>query len=189
MYIDMTIYKGRPADCSARSSEEIACYDFLDSLGVSYDRIDHEPTDTMEACKEVKRLLGLTVCKNLFLTNRSGKEMYLLLMPGEKQFRTSVVSKIIGTSRLSFGKPEVMEQMIGAKPGSASVLGLIFDKERRVKLIIDREVLEEENFGCHPCHNTSSLRVKTKDLMERILPATGHTPLVIDIPCQNKDEN
>ena len=188
MYIDTTIYDGRPESDKGRDRVELECYDFLDALGVKYCRIDHEPTDTMESCREVKSLLGLTVCKNLFLTNRSGKEMYLLLMPGEKSFRTSVVSKLIGTSRLSFGKPELMEKMIHTKPGSASVLGLMYDKEGLVKLVIDRQTISQEYFGCHPCKNTSSIRMRTEDLLEKVLPGTGHEPMIIDIPMENPQE-
>lgn len=188
MYIDTTIYEGRPVDESGRSPAELKCYDFLDSLEMSYQRIDHEPTDTMEACREVKKLLGLDVCKNLFLTNRSGKELYLLLMPGDKPFRTSVVSKLIGTSRLSFGKPEKMEELLHTHPGSASILGLMFDKDKTVRLIIDSDVLKNDHFGCHPCMNTSSIRMSTADLLYTVLPALGHEPTIIDIPYQNEDE-
>ena len=188
MYIDPTIYEGRPENDTGRSETEIQCYDFLDSLGIDYQRIDHEPTDTMEACREVKKLLGLDVCKNLFLTNRSGKELYLLLMPGDKPFRTSVVSKLIGTSRLSFGKPEKMEELLHTHPGSASILGLMFDTGKTVRLIIDAEVLKKDHFGCHPCMNTSSIRISTADLTGAVLPALGHEPTVIDIPYQNEEE-
>ena len=189
MYIDTTVYRGRPTDESGRSENEIRCYDFLDLIGIEYERIDHDPTETMEECREVKKLLGLDVCKNLFLTNRSGKEIYLLLMPGDKPFRTSVVSKLIGTSRLSFGKPELMEELIGTKPGSASILGLIFDTEKKVKLVIDSAVLKKDHFGCHPCKNTSSVKMKTSDMLDILLPALGHEPLIIDIPDQTEDEN
>ena len=189
MNIDMHIYRGRPADETGRSRNETACYDFLDGLGILYDRADHEETDTMEKCAEVKSVLGLHICKNLFLTTRNGKGLYLLLMPGDKQFKTSVVSKLIGTSRLSFGTPEKMTELIGAAPGSASVLGLMFDRENKVRIVIDRDAVKDEYFGCHPCRNTSSVKVKTADLMEKILPALGHEPLIIDIPYQKDGEN
>lgn len=188
MYIDKTIYKGRPADETGREQREISCYDFLDGIGVSYDRIDHEETATMEACREVKALLGLDVCKNLFLTNRSGKEFYLLLMPGDKPFKTSVVSKLIGCSRLSFGTPEKMLEMLDMTPGSASVLGLKNDKEKIVKLVVDKDVLRTDCFGCHPCKNTSSLRISRDDFLNKVLPALGHEPTFIDIPQQNEAE-
>lgn len=182
MYIDSTIYKGRPENISDRSDIEIKCYDFLDGTGINYYRIDHEAAMTMEACREVKSLLGLHICKNLFLTTRNGKGLYLLCMPGDKEFHTSVVSKLIGTSRLSFAKPEVMEELIHTSPGSASILGLMFDTESRVQLVIDKDILTEGNFGCHPCRNTSSVKFSVDDLKNVVIPKLGHEPMIIDIP-------
>ena len=189
MYIDRTLYDGRPQDSGSRPDNENKCYDFLDGLGVAYQRIDHEPSVTMEMCREVKSIMGLTVCKNLFLTNRSGKELYLLLMPGEKPFRTSIVSKLIGASRLSFATPERMEQYIGTTPGSASILGLMFDTEKKVRLIIDEEVFDGEYFGCHPCRNTSSLKIRTSDMKSIVIPALGHEPTYIRIEYPDSEEN
>ena len=65
----------------------------------------------------------------------------------------------------------------------------MFDRENKVRLVIDRDAVKDEYFGCHPCRNTSSVKVKTADLMEKILPALGHEPLIIDIPYQKDGEN
>ena len=137
---------------------------------------------TMAVCEEIDRVLGATICKNLFLANRQGTSFYLLMMPGDKPFRTKVLSAALGVSRLSFGAPEKMEELIATAPGSASVLGLAHDRNGEVTLVIDREVLTGEYIGCHPLVNTASLRLKTADLLEKILPATGHTPVVVDLP-------
>lgn len=171
----MVLLHGRPENCDGRLKKEIAVYDFLDSLNIEYDRIDHEPADNMEVCAEKNAILQATICKNLVLCPRTEKEFYLLMMPAEKQFKTKYISKQIGSSRLSFAKPEQMESLLNVTPGSASVMGLIFDTEKRVNLIIDEDVLKGEYFGCHPCINTSSLKIKTSDLTDIILPKLGRT--------------
>ncbi len=172
----MELVNGRPADCARRLPKEVRVYDFLDGLGIAYQRIDHEAAMTMEACREIDRVLDATICKNLLLCNRQNTEFYLLLMPGDKPFRTRELSKQIGSSRLSFAAPEYMEKYLDITPGSLSVLGLMNDRENRVKLLIDRDILEGEYFGCHPCINTSSLRLRTEELVQKIIPALGHTP-------------
>ena len=173
--------QGRPADCSGRLEKEIRVYDLLDSLGVSYQRIDHEAAMTMEACAAIDETLDAVICKNLLLCNRQCTDFYLLMIPGNKVFKTSVLSKKIGSSRLSFAAPEYMEQYLDITPGSLSVLGLMNDKENKVRLLIDADVLKGEYFGCHPCINTSSLRLKTADLMEKIIPAMGHVPTLVQL--------
>ncbi len=178
----LTLENGRPADCAGRLAKEIRCYDLLDKLQVPYQRIDHEAAMTMDACRAIDLALNATICKNLLLCNRQRTAFYLLMMPGQKSFRTSVLSKLIGSSRLSFAPAQDMEAFLDITPGSVSVLGLMNDRENHVKLLMDREVLQGEYFGCHPCINTSSLRIATRDLMEKILPAMGHQPQVLDLP-------
>ena len=178
----MELVTGRPADCTGRLSKEIRCYDLLDSLNVPYQRIDHEAAMTMEACAEIDKALNATICKNLLLCNRQCTAFYLLMIPGDKHFKTSVLSKEIGSSRLSFAAPEYMEQYLDITPGSVSVLGLMNDNGKHVQLLMDEDILKGEYFGCHPCINTSSLRLSTKDLMEKIIPAMGHEPRIVTLP-------
>ncbi|MBR3863047.1 MAG: prolyl-tRNA synthetase associated domain-containing protein [Clostridia bacterium] len=177
----MELHQGRPVSTVGRTEKEIATYDFLDALGLSYRRVDHAPAMTMAVCEEIDRALEATICKNLFLSNRQGTDFYLLMMPGDKPFKTKDLSAQLGTARLSFGAPEKMEELLHTAPGSASVLGLMHDKENRVQLVIDREVLEGEFVGCHPLVNTASLRLRTSDLKDVILPAVGHTPIVVEL--------
>ena len=160
-----------------RLAKEIRVYDFLDSLGIDYQRIDHAPAMTMEVCKKIDEVLEAVICKNLFLCNRQETQFYLLMMPGNKPFRTKDLSAQIGSSRLSFAKPEYMEEFLDITPGAVSVMGLMNDTENHVQLLIDQDVLQGEWIGCHPCVNTSSLRIRTADLLEKILPATGHSPI------------
>lgn len=166
---------GRPADADTRAAKERRCYDLLDALGVSYERIDHERTDTMEACAAVDEALGAAICKNLFLCNRQQTVFYLLMMPADKPFKTKELSAQIGSSRLSFATAEHMERYLNITPGSVSVLGLMNDVENAVTLLVDADLLTAERIGCHPCVNTASLRLKTADLFERVLPAMHHT--------------
>ena len=177
----MVLVEGRPADCTGRLEKEVRVYDLLDSLGVTYQRIDHEAAMTMEACAEIDRVLDATICKNLLLCNRQCTSFYLLMLPGEKSFKTSVFSKTIGTSRLSFADPSYMEEFLDITPGSVSVMGLMNDKDHHVELIMDEDILKGEYIGFHPCINTSSLRLKTADLMEKVIPAMGHEPRIVAI--------
>ena len=170
----LTLFQGRPADCTGRLEKEIRCYDLLDSLNIPYQRIDHEAAMTMEACAAIDEALEATICKNLLLCNRQCTDFYLLLIPGNKVFKTKDLSAQIGSSRLSFASAEYMEQYLDITPGSVSILGLMNDKENHVQLLIDEDVLKGEYLGCHPCINTSSLRLRTVDVAEKLIPAMGH---------------
>ncbi len=174
--------KGRPSSVTGRPEKEIRVYDLLDAIAVEYDRVDHEAAMTMEACQEIDRALQATTCKNLFLCNRQETCFYLLMMPGEKKFKTKDLSKQLGVARLSFAGETYMEEFLDITPGSVSVLGLMNDKENRVQLVIDEDVIKSEDFGCHPCINTSSLRIKIADLLEKILPAVAHVPIFVNLP-------
>lgn len=180
----MELQKGRPENTDNRLNKEIRVYDFLDKLGIQYQRIDHEAAMTMEACEEIDRALGdnTTICKNLFLCNRQETDFYLLLMPGDKPFKTKDLSAQIHSARLSFAKPEYMEKYLDTTPGSVSVLGLMNDSEKKVQLLIDEDVMKEPYFGCHPCINTSSLKFTTEDLMQKIIPALEHEPVTVTLP-------
>jgi Ala-tRNA(Pro) deacylase len=179
--MEIKLYSGRPETNEGRSEKEIKVYDFLEKAGVSFERADHEPAMTMEVCEKIDGALGALICKNLFLCNRQCTSFYLLMMPGDKPFKTKDLSAQIDSSRLSFASPENMEKYIGTTPGSASVLGLVFDTEREVRLLIDADVLKSEYFGCHPCENTSSLKILTSDLVKKILPALGYTYTVVEL--------
>ncbi len=177
---DTTIYTGKPEN-NNRLKKEMDSYELLEKLGISYYRLDHDEAKSVEDCLEVEELLDIEIYKNLFLCNSSKNEFFLLTMLGNKKFDTKIVSKQVGSSRLSFAGPEDLEEYLNLQPGSVSVLGLMFDKERKVKLLIDKDLLADEYFGCHPCVNTSSLKITTKDLLEKFLPYTGHTPLFVDL--------
>ena len=171
----MELLHGAPDSMEGRQDREIRAYRLLNDLDIDFVRTDHpdEPATSMEVCENVDAILGVKICKNLFLCNRQKTNFYLLVMPGDKPFKTKELSGQLGISRLSFGEPQYMEEFLDLQPGSVSVLGLMNDHDRRVRLLIDEDVLQEEQFGCHPCMNTSSIRFATKDLIDKILPAIG----------------
>ncbi len=183
----MELMQGRPESVQGRQEREVKVYDMLDSLGIDYMRVDHEEANTMEACNAIDEVLEVVMCKNLFLCNRQETDFYLLMMPGDKPFKTKDLSKQINSARLSFGKPEYMEEFLDIKPGAVSIMGLMNDREKRVRLLIDKPVLEAEYVGCHPCVNTSSLKIRTQDLIEKFLPAAGHKVTVVDLPIPEEE--
>ena len=172
----MTKSEGRPEDLTGREAREIRTYELLDRLGISYVQVDHAPAETMEDCVAIDKALGATMCKNLFLCNRQQTDFYLLMMPGDKPFRTKELSAQLGTARLSFASPEHMVAYLDIYPGAVSVLGLANDTEGMVTLLIDEDLLSSEYVGCHPCVNTSSLRIQISDLLDVFLPAVKHVP-------------
>ena len=179
IHLDHTIYTARPTD--KRLPKEERVYDLLERLGVPFERVDHDALGTTEGCAEIEKLLDIEICKNLFLRNSKGDQYYLLMLPGGKHLVTKDLAKKIGSTRLSFGTPEKMEEYLDITPGSVSVLPLMNDHENNIQLLVDNDIKKWEYFGCHPCINTSSLKIKTADLFSKILPAVGHEPVFVDI--------
>ena len=164
-----------------RLPKEMAVYELLEKLEIPYLRLDHEVTASIEDCHNVDQLLGIHICKNLFLCNTQKTDFYLLMMPGEKKFKTKELSSQIGSARLSFAGPEFMEEFLDITPGSVSVMGLMNDIDNHVQLLVDEDILQSEYFGCHPCINTSSLRVKTSDIFQTFLQAVHHDYKIVSL--------
>lgn len=190
-YLDPHKYYGRPirsngpedhADPLNRIPEELACYDLLDSLGILFTRVDHAHADTIEDCHAVEQVLGWPVCKNLFLCNRQKTQYYLLMLEGDKVFKTKDLSKQLGVSRLSFAGAEEMQALLGVQPGSVTVLGLMHDRGQKVQLVMDKPIYEADYVACHPCISTSTLCLSRQDLLTKLLPALEHEPVVVDLP-------
>ncbi len=177
----MELYKGRPDNIQERQDKEIRVYDLLDKLGIEYWRTDHERADTMEACNEIDKVLEVLICKNLFLCNRQRTKFYLLMMPGDKPFKTKELSSQIGSARLSFAAPDDMLAMLDIEPGSVSVMGLMNDVHNEVQLLVDEDVLKDEYIGCHPCVNTSSLKMHTEDVFGKFIHAVHHDMQVVKL--------
>lgn len=176
----MQLYQGRPEDMTGRQDKEKRVYELLDRLGIAYERVDHEAAETMEACEEIDKFLApAVICKNLFLCNTQKTKFYLLMIRGDKKFKTKEISSQIHSARLSFAPAEKMEEYLDILPGSVSVLGLMNDKEHQVQLLVDEDVLNAEYVGCHPCVNTSSLRLKTSDIFNTFLKEVSHDYITV----------
>lgn len=176
---------GRPTDVSGRLDKEIRSYDLLDGLGVEYHRVDHESTATMEACEEIDLILGAPTCKNLLLCNRQQTAFYLLMMPADKPFKTKDLTAQINSARLSFADADAMLEFLDITPGAVSVLGLINDRDNHVRLLVDKDILADEYIGCHPCVNTTSMKIKTADIFDELISATNHSKTVVELPWYN----
>lgn len=172
IYVDPVVYTGAP-DGEGRLPKEMAVYAMLDKLKIPYERVDHDAAHTMEQCEAVEKVLGTRLCKNLFLRNQKKTTFFLLMLPAEKMFSTAEFSKKIGVSRLSFAEDNYMEEFLNITPGSVSVFGLMNDRDEYVELIIDKELLKDEYIGCHPCINTSTLKIRTADI-QKFVKKTGH---------------
>ena len=179
MYIDPNRYTTRPTD--ERIPQELAIYDRLEELNIPYVRVDHDRADTIEICQEVEKVLGSAICKNLFLCNRQQTDFYLLLMPGDKPFKTKFLSAQLGCSRLSFADDGHMKELLSTIPGSVSAMELLFDTDHRVRLVIDRDLLNDAYISGHPGISTSTLQMKREDLL-KFVESTGHSPTYIDLP-------
>lgn len=175
----MELVEGRPQD--KRIDKEERVYDLLDQLNIDYQRLDHQEANTMEVCLEIEKNLKSTICKNLFLVNSNKSQYYLLMLKENKKFKTKVISKQINSSRLSFGSDEKMLEYLDITPGSVSLLGLMNDHDFKVQLLMDKDLLQDEYLGCHPCINTSSLRIKMKDVFEKIIPSLHHEPIFVEV--------
>ena len=179
MRIDKTVYKGRPSD--KRSETEEAIFEKLDSLKIEYERADHEHADTMEDCLAVEEVLGAKICKNLFLCNRQKTEFYLLMMPGDKPFKTKYLTSQLNCARLSFAEADKMEEYLKTTPGSVSALELLFDEDNDIKLVIDNDLMKDEFISGHPGISTSTVKLKREDMLT-YLKAVNHPPVFIDLP-------
>lgn len=178
----MELFKGKPDNMSNRLNRERKVYELLDKLNLEYYRVDHEPADNMEACSEIDKVLGTSICKNLFLCNRQKTDFYLLMMPSDKPFKTKDITSQLNCSRLSFASAEYMLELLDIEPGAVSVMGLMNDKNNKVQLVIDKPVIEAKDLGCHPCVCTTSLKFKTSDILDVFLPAVNHKPIIVDLP-------
>ena len=178
----MTLENGRPKNTAERLEKEVLAYLFLDNLEIKYDRVDHDPAMTMEVCAEIDKVLGAGICKNLFLCNRQKTDFYLLMMPANKPFKTKDLTAQINSARLSFADSEAMLQFLDITPGAVSVLGLMNDKDNCVRLLVDKDILTDEYIGCHPCVNTTSMKIKTSDIFDKLINATKHNKTIVELP-------
>lgn len=178
--MDGKIHTTKP-DASVREAKEMAVYELLEKLDIPYERLDHEAAATIADCQDIDKKLGIELCKNLFLCNEKKTKFYLLSMPGNKRFQTKELSRQINSGRLSFAKADAMEKYLGITPGAVSVMGLMNDRENKVEVLVDEDIYNDEYIGCHPCVNTTSLKLRTEDVLTKFLKHTGHNYLVVTL--------
>lgn len=180
MFVNPETYTSHPEKTA--TEKEMLSYLFLEDNGVDYIRAEHDEAATIELCEQVEKVIDAKICKNLLLCNRQQTDFYMLLIPGDLPFKTKYLSAQINSSRLSFASGEQMEEMLNVTPGSLTVLSLMFDKEKRIRLLIEKSVFDEEFFACHPCVNTATVRFSVNDLKQKVLPALGREYTVVELP-------
>ncbi len=179
MYINEKTFNVHPE--TTATEKEMQSYLFLEENGVEYIRAEHDEAATIELCEGVEKIIDAKICKNLLLCNRQQTKFYMLLIPGDMPFKTKYLSAQINSSRLSFASGEQMEQLLNVSPGSLTVLSLMFDKEKNVQLLIEKNLFKDEYFACHPCVNTATVKFSTSDLKEKVLPKLQHEYTIVDL--------
>lgn len=182
MSVEQTYYQiFTTAPDDERIPKEAAVYSLLEKLDIPYERIDHPIAMTIDACEQIDEVFHIHICKNLFLCNRQKTDFYLLLMPGDKPFKTKDLSQQIGAARLSFADACFMEEFLNITPGSVSIMGLMNDQANRVRLLIDEDIFNEEYIAFHPCINSSSVKTKSVDIWKKFLPAVNHGYTIVKL--------
>lgn len=149
-------------------------YRTLEELSISFERVDTDEVITMEDCEAVDEKLNMKMVKTLFLCNRQQTEFYLFITCGDKPFRSKDFGTALEISRVSFAPKELMAEMLGTVVGAATVFSALLDTAESVNIIFDREVLEEEYYGCSDGTTTGYMKIKTEDITKKFLPHTGH---------------
>ncbi len=156
-------------------------YGKLNELNISFDRVDNDVVESMEECLEIDKKLGTEIRKTIIVCNEKKTQFYLIVLPSEKRFDSKEFRNKMECSRVSFAKVEDMERVLGVLPGSATVMSVIKDNDNIVQVVIDKEVADEEFFGCNTGANTRHIKIKTKDLIDVILPNLNHEPKIIEL--------
>ena len=154
--------------------------DTLGHLGIEYELCRHEPVKTIDDCRAAEEQLHALMPRNVFLCTANKKSHALLLIRPKVAFKTSLVSRQAGMSRLSFAPEEDVERLLGTYPGAVSPLGLIFDINHEVKFLMDRELLKEESLLFHPLRSDMSLKMNTQAFTQKFLKALGYELNCVD---------
>lgn len=156
-------------------------YGALAHLDISFARVDTDEAITMEDCVQINERLNMKMVKTLFLCNRQQTAFYLFITAGDKPFRSKDFSTALEISRVSFAPSELMEQLLGTKIGAATVFSALLDSARDVQIIFDKAVLSEEWYGCSDGTTTGYMKIKTEDILHKLLPYTKHSYQVIAV--------
>lgn len=143
-------------------------YDKLNELNINYTADEHEAIFTIEELDKKGMYQRGEICKNLFLRDGSGKRHFLVVTPGHKEVDLKKVRAQIGSSRLSFGSAERLMNCLGLTQGSVSPFGVLNDKERRVELVFDKDLVNMDTLGFHPNINTATVWLSFEDMLKVI---------------------
>lgn len=156
-------------------------YRALAELGLSFERVDTDEAITMGDCTAIDERLDMKMVKTLFLSNRQQTVFYLFITAGDKPFRSKDFSTALEVARVSFAPSELMEQMLGTKIGAATVFSALLETSRDVQIVFDNDVLKEEWYGCSDGTTTGYMKIKTKDILHKLLPYAKHTYKAISV--------
>ncbi|MDD5824117.1 MAG: prolyl-tRNA synthetase associated domain-containing protein [Firmicutes bacterium] len=178
MYIS-DITSAAPSD--ERCPLETKVYETLAELGIPFERVDNDSVEAMEECIEIQDKLGAEIRKTIVVCNRQKTDYYLVVLPADKRFDSKAFAKAMECSRLSFASGDDMVEKLGVAPGSATVMSILNDADGIVKVAIDKEVADEEWFACNPGANTTHIKIKTADLIDKVLPAQNHAATIVEL--------
>jgi Ala-tRNA(Pro) deacylase len=148
-------------------------------LGIQVSTTEHAPVFTVEEAQTLRGEIPGGHCKNLFLKDKKGTLWLVVALEDAKIDLKSLHHKI-GAARLSFGSAELLEEVLGVKPGSVTPFALINDRSNRVKVVLDAQMMEHELLNYHPLQNNATTTIAAKDLL-RFIRSCGHDPMVVEI--------
>lgn len=154
-------------------------YKFLSENEIEFSRVENDEAVTMEDCIEIDKALEMKTVKTLFLCNRQKTNFYLFVTAGDKTFVTKDFSAALGISRVSFASAEMLDEIIGTKVGATTIFGVLREEAKNVQVVLDRAVVEDEFYGCSDGTTTGYMKLKTKDILEKLLPYSKHDYVVI----------
>lgn len=173
------VYVTKPTQYKTELEEKV--YETLEELKIPYYRVETEPLISMEDCLVINEKLQMKTVKTLFLCNQQKTKFYLCIMPGDKRFDCKVFSRALQIARVSFGSEQLMNELLETQIGACSIFSALIDKENKVQIVIDQDVLKEEDYGCSDGTTTGYMKIKTKDVLEKILPYAHHTPIIVTL--------
>lgn len=156
-------------------------YKFLSENNIEFSRVDNDEAVTMEDCIEIDKALDMKTVKTLFLCNRQKTQFYLFVTEGDKPFVTKDFSSALGISRVSFASAEMLDEIIGTKVGATTIFGVLREQAQEVRVVFDKAVCESEWFGCSDGTTSCYMKLKTDDILNKLLPSSGHTYEVIEV--------
>ena len=179
MFYVSDVYTTSPEKFKNELQEKV--YKTLGKLFIKFERVETDEAITMEDCIEIDKKLNMKMVKTLFVTNRQKTNFYLFITCGNKRFDSKRFSSELNISRVSFADSSLMEEILNTKVGATTIFSVLIDKENKINVIIDKDVLNEEYYGCSDGTTTGYMKVKTEDIINKLLPYSNHKEIVIEM--------